>query len=71
MNIAKQPKPITSEQAELYPIKKTKSIIMVGNKYEVRIHFSWIDCEVSVPMSKAFSLKRGLETYVQRFYRKK
>jgi len=57
---------------EFTPLKRTKSIIMIGNREEVRVRAAWLDnLEFNIPMNKVFSLKRGLETYTQKYYRRK
>lgn len=49
-------------------IKHTKSIRMIGDKDAVNIVIGKDD--LWIPMKKVFQVKRGLESYVQRFYRK-
>ena len=57
-------------------IKKTHSIEMVGDKDGVRIYrrinpkSSDEDDTMYIPMRVVFQVKRGLESYIQRFYRK-
>jgi len=62
----------------LIPIKKTKSVEMLGNRQEVIIRVltegNWEHGQMEamiVPMSKAFQVKRGLVSYIQKFYRKR
>ena len=62
---------------ELIQIKKTKSVEMLyGPKVDrLSIYVKWrpdgyVD-EMVIPMSKVFQVKRGLESAVQRFYRRK
>ena len=65
-----------TETQDLIQIKKTKSIEMYASKEGVHLlvmqeidgrEGSW---NIIIPMSKVFQVKRGLESAVQRFYRK-
>ena len=55
-------------------IKKTKSIYMSGDETQVRVvidvgdgkHYN----DIYIPVSKAFSVQRGIVSYIQKFYRK-
>jgi hypothetical protein len=51
-------------------IKKTKSVEMWGDKSEVVIQ-CWGDAQLHIPIKSVFQVKRGLESYTQKFYRRK
>lgn len=53
-------------------IKSTKSVDMLGDEKEVLlvIHTPNKDERVTIPMRSVFQVKRGLESYIQKFYRK-
>ena len=55
-------------------IKKTKSVEMIYNENSKKIFVELFDGNdhfvIWIPLSKVFQVKRGLETAVQRFYRK-
>jgi hypothetical protein len=57
-------------------IKKTKSVEMYGDKKEVDVKIYGHDDmgvfygTMTIPIGRVFQVKRGLESYVQRFYRK-
>ena len=66
-----------TETQDLIQIKKTKSVEMYASKEGVHLKVlqdfdgrkgSW---DIIIPMSKVFQVKRGLESAVQRFYRRK
>jgi hypothetical protein len=52
----------------MQPIKKTQSVRMIGNREIVRIEIDGNAMEI--PIKLVFQVKRGLESYVQKFYRK-
>lgn len=56
-----------------YPIKNTKSIIMRGNKLgvEIQVISGGVTQQLFIPMRTVFQLKRGLISYIQKYYRKK
>lgn len=56
---------------DLIQIKKTKSVLMAGNQEEVYLFLEESGQSITIPMKKVFQVKRGLESYVQRFYRRK
>jgi len=57
---------------ELVPIRRNKSFIMTGNRYETRIRATWLDnLEFNIPMSKTRQIMRGLLSYNEKFYRRK
>ena len=63
-------------ETELIQIKKTKSVEMYYDEENdiIRIYVydeNRLYKDIDVPISKAFQLKRGLESAVQRFYRRK
>jgi hypothetical protein len=49
-------------------IKKTKSVLMEGDKNEVDITIGYKS--ISIPAKSAFQVLRGLISYTQKFYRK-
>jgi hypothetical protein len=49
-------------------IKKTKTVEMLGNQTGVFIRIG--NQDFAIPMKQVFQVKRGLESYVQKFYRK-
>ncbi len=61
-------------------IKKTKGVEMAGSEYGVDIkiilHNSGVmgvgksERFITIPMKSVFQVKRGLESYIQKFYRK-
>ena len=58
---------------EFTQIKKTKSIEMNGNNKEVEVIVTGSDNfigSIFIPISKVFQVKRGLESYIQKFYRR-
>ena len=55
---------------ELIEIKKTKSVAMSADNEGVTLYLEKSGEHVWIPMSVVFQVKRGLETTVQRFYRK-
>ena len=57
-------------ETKLTPIKRTKSVIMNGDREGVSLWVSGWDIDKWIPIKKVFQVKRGLESYVQRFYRK-
>ena len=64
------------KRVELIQIKKTKSVLMYYDEVNNEIILNMIKdngaiYDVLIPISKAFQVKRGLESAVQRFYRKK
>ena len=55
----------------LIQVKKTKSVKMYHDTDEFGV---WIHIgarQIFIPMSKIYQVKRGLESEVQRFYRRK
>ena len=56
---------------ELVQIKKTKSVEMAGSEFGVWIMMLESGQTMFVPISKIFQVKRGLESAVQKFYRRK
>ena len=54
---------------ELTPIKKTKSVLMQGNVNGVQLYVN--EFGVTIPAKLVFQVKRGLESYVQKYYRRK
>jgi len=57
---------------ELEPIKRTKNVHMTGNKEEVVLDIGeGHDNYIYIPMRLVFQVKRGLESYIQKFYRRK
>ena len=61
---------------DLIRIKQTKSVEMYYDEEGNYVYLKMIDVEgmnrvTIIPISKAFQVKRGLESAVQRFYRKK
>lgn len=55
-------------QTEMKLIKKTKSVEMNGDKDGVGLRINPV--EIWIPMKSVFQVKRGLESYIQKFYRK-
>lgn len=59
-------------------IKKTKSIVMIGDENGVILSINTYGSfnntgeplKVLIPMKSVFQVRRGLESYVQKFYRK-
>lgn len=49
-------------------IKETKSVAMYAD--EVEVHIIIGANQLSIPIKSVFQVKRGLESYVQKFYRK-
>lgn len=66
--IVGMPKMITQE---LTQIKKTKSVSMAGDTKGVTLYIERSGEHVWIPKNILFQVKRGLESYAQRFYRKK
>jgi hypothetical protein len=68
-----------TETQDLIQIKKTKSISMSANSQVFRIDYFAVEDggdpqdwrNIEIPLSKVFQVKRGLESCVQRFYRRK
>lgn len=56
-------------EKDLIQIKKTKSVLMAGNREEVYLSLEESGQAITIPMGKVFQVKRGLESYIQRFYR--
>lgn len=61
---------------DLIRIKSTKSVEMFYDEDSKELYITMVQTvgnfrEMVVPMSKVFQVKRGLESAVQRFYRKK
>ena len=62
---------------ELEQIKKTKSVDMKGNRNEVELIINGQDDmgifygAIRIPIKRVFQVKRGLESYVQKYYRRK
>jgi hypothetical protein len=63
---------------EYTPIKKTKSVEMLGNKEDLLIKilsgtegFNSLLIPADRNMTRVFQVKRGLEAYIQKFYRRK
>lgn len=55
-------------------IKQTKSVLMFGSEYgvDLTIHAFTNDTQnIKIPMKSVFQVKRGLESYIQKFYRRK
>lgn len=52
-------------------IKKTKSVTMLGDETGVILQIGQDVVVTTIPMKSVFQVKRGLESYIQRFYRKK
>jgi len=59
-----------TKHEEIEQIKKTINVNMAGNKNEVWLSVGNYDA-ISIPIKIVFQVKRGLESYVQRFYRRK
>ena len=54
---------------EMTKIKKTKSVEMAGDREGVAVMIG--NMNLWIPIKVVFQVKRGLETYTQKFYRKK
>ena len=50
-------------------IKKTQSVEMMGDGNEVIMMIKG-GLAISIPIKSVFQVKRGLESYIQKFYRK-
>ena len=60
------------ETQDLVPIKQTKSVNMYGDNKGIWLSMVGYGTDkVYIPISKVFQVKRGLESYVQRFYRRR
>ncbi|MCK4824236.1 hypothetical protein KA005_51265 [bacterium] len=71
------------KESELIQIKKTKSveiyfdeeykevILTMFGQEEIDMGSGEVFGSVTIPISKVFQVKRGLESAIQRFYRKK
>jgi precorrin-6B methylase 1 len=55
---------------KMIQIKKTKSISMLADENGVDIFIVKTGDPLFIPSNLVFQVKRGLESYVQRFYRK-
>lgn len=54
-------------------IKETKSVTMMGDEQGVTLSIGDQDTfenKLAIPMRSVFQVKRGLESYIQKFYRK-
>lgn len=53
-------------------IKKTKSVEMSGDEKVIKVSVDTVEniYPLFIPMKSVFQVKRGLESYIQRFYRK-
>lgn len=49
-------------------IKETKSVKMLGDEKSILIDI--LGQKTTIPIKTVFQVKRGLESYIQRFYRK-
>jgi len=58
------------KEENLTQIKKTKSVSMQGNREGVEIWMEKYGMNVWIPMNTVFQVKRGLESYIQKYYRK-
>lgn len=60
---------------EMIRVKKTKSVEMyydeLNKELLLQVKNEYRSHNMPIPMSKIFQVKRGLESCVQRFYRKK
>ncbi|HZX14956.1 MAG TPA: hypothetical protein VFF49_11230 [Thermodesulfobacteriota bacterium] len=58
---------------ELTKIKETQSVRMYANENILVLYILKSNGEqvISIPISKVFQVKRGLESYVQKYWRKK
>ena len=58
------------QNSNMIQIKKTKSVEMSGDIEGVTLDMVKSGQAVWIPVSVVFQVKRGLESYIQRFYRK-
>ena len=59
------------KEENLTQIKKTKRVSMYGYRGGVEIWMEKYGTKVWIPMNTVFQVKRGLESYIQKYYRKK
>jgi len=58
------------KEENLTQIKKTKSVSMHGDREGVTLWMEKSGMNVWIPINTVFQVKRGLESYIQKYYRK-